>query len=244
MQITVLTLFPGIFQGPLSESILKRAVDKGIVFFRTVNIRDYAHDRHKVVDDYAYGGGPGMVMKAQPLTEAIDAARLAAPEGTWVMLLSPQGRPFSQKAAEELAKRPNLTLVCGHYEGVDERVVEHCVDEELSLGDFVLTGGEPAAWAIIDAVVRLLPGALNDPESGVGDSFSGGLLQHPQYTRPPEFRDWKVPEILLSGDHAAVARWRRLQAIKRTYQRRPELLERAGVTPAELKAALELPEGE
>lgn len=244
MEITVLTLFPGIFQGPLSESILKRAVDKGIVSFRTVNIRDYAHDRHKVVDDYAYGGGPGMVMKPQPLTEAIDAARLAAAEGTWVVLLSPQGRPFSQKVAEELAKRPNLTLVCGHYEGIDERVVEHCVDEEISLGDFVLTGGEPAAWAIIDAVVRLLPGALNDPESGVGDSFSSGLLQHPQYTRPPEFREWKAPEVLLSGDHAAVARWRRLQAIKRTYRRRPDLLERAGVSPEELKVALELLEDE
>ncbi len=240
MEITVLTLFPGMFQGPLSESILKRATEKELVTFRIVNIRDYAHDRHKVVDDAAYGGGPGMVMKPQPLAEAIDDMRVLRPEGTWVVLLTPQGRPFTQAVAQELATKPSLTLVCGHYEGIDERVIEHLVDDELSLGDFVLTGGEPAAWAITDAVVRLQPGVLNDPESGAADSFASGLLQYPQYTRPPDFRGWKVPDILLGGDHGAVARWRRLQAIKRTYQRRPELLERAGVTQKEIDEALRL----
>lgn len=237
MRITVLTLFPTMFSGPFSESMVKRGMEKGLVEVSVRNIRDYTTDKHHVVDDAPFGGGPGMVMKPEPLFDAVAAAREDAPGRTGhVILLTPQGKVFNQQRARELAQLPHVIIVCGHYEGVDERVHQHLANEEMSLGDFVLTGGEPAAIAIVDAVVRLVPGVLGDPESST-DSFSAGLLQYPQYTRPRIFGGWPVPDILLSGNHQELARWRRAQSIGRTLQRRPELLDEAGVTPAEIEAA-------
>lgn len=239
MDITILTLFPEFFRSPLGESMLKRAQERGAARVSIRNIRDYSHDRHHTVDDAPYGGGPGMLMKPEPLCEAIEAARASGGgAGSWVVLLTPQGRPFTQAIAEELSRRPSVTLVCGHYEGMDERVREHMVDEEISLGDFIMTGGEPAALAILDAVVRLLPGVLGDLYSPQGESFAGSLLEFPQYTRPPEYRGWRVPEILLSGDHKAIARWRRRQTIARTQRRRPDLLRQAGIPQEEIEAAM------
>ena len=245
MHVTILTLFPAMFDSPFAESIVKRAADKGIVLIHIRNIRDYAGDKHRTVDDAPYGGGAGMVMKPEPIFEAVEDARRRVPdEPSRVVLLTPQGRVFSQAVAGELAGERHLILLCGHYEGVDERVRRHLVDDEISLGDFVLTGGEPAALAIVDAVVRLLPGALGDPESAIGDSFAHGLLQHPQYTRPPAYRGWKAPEVLLSGDHQAVARWRRRQSIQRTLRRRPELLGLAGIASEEEAEAQQADEDE
>ena len=238
MRITILTLFPAMFDGPFRESIVKRAVEKGIVQVGLVNVRDYARDKHHIVDDYTFGGGPGMVMKPGPIFEAVEAARQSAPdEPAHVVLLTPQGRVFKQAMARELSRKRHLIFICGHYEGVDERVHEHLVDDEISLGDFIMTGGEPAAIAIVDAVVRLLPDALGDPESATTDTFSDGLLQYPQYTRPRVYRDWEVPPLLLSGNHEAIAKWRRRQSILRTLQRRPDLLGPAGVTPGETEKA-------
>ncbi len=221
MRIDILTLFPGMFRGPLDESILKRAVDKGLLEIAVHNIRDHAKGRHQVVDDYPYGGGPGMVMKPEPVFAAEEAVRQ---RDSRVVLMSAQGRPFSQKIAEELSSLPHLVLLCGHYEGLDERVVEHLVDDELCIGDYVLTGGELAAMVVCDAVVRLIPGVLGAEESSQEESFAEGLLEYPHYTRPPEFRGWTVPEILLSGNHAKIAEWRRQQSLLRTLRRRPELL--------------------
>lgn len=238
MHITILTLFPAMFQGPFSESMVKRGVARGLIDVRVINIRDYTTDKHHVVDDAPFGGGPGMVMKPEPIFDAVEAARGAFPEAAaHVILLTPQGTVFNQQQARRLALKPHLIFICGHYEGVDERVHEHLADEELSLGDFVLTGGEPAAIAITDAVVRLVPGVLGDPESGASDTFAVGLIQYPQYTRPRVFRGWEAPDILLSGDHAEVARWRRAQSIRRTLDRRPELLALAGIPPQESEAA-------
>ena len=221
MRIDVLTLFPGMFAGPLDESMLKRARQQGAVDICLTDIRDHTTDRHRSADDTPYGGGPGMVMKPEPLFAAVEAVR--TPEAQ-VILLSPQGRLFKQAAARALARRPHLILICGHYEGVDERVREHLVDDELSIGDYVLTGGELAAMVVIDAVVRLLPGVLGAEESVLEESHSEGLLEYPHYTRPAEFRGWQVPPILLSGNHAQIARWRRRQALQRTLERRPDLL--------------------
>ncbi len=243
MKVTILSLFPAMFQGPLTESILKRAIDAGILAVDVRDIRDHAHGKHRVVDDSPYGGGPGMLMKPEPLVEAIEAVRRDAEESPWVILLTPQGRPFDQRSAAELADKPHLALVCGRYEGIDERA-RAVMDDEISIGDFVLTGGEPAAIVVLDAVARLISGVLGDPESAESDSFTSGLLQYPQYTRPPEFRGSSVPPVLLSGDHGAVARWRRLQSILRTYRRRPELLEAAGVTQPEIDEALALEDAE
>jgi len=222
MQFDILTLFPDMFTGPLTESILKRAAQAGQISIDVHDIRAYTTDKHHSADDAPYGGGAGMVMKPEPLVAAIEAARQRNP-GARVLLLSPQGRRFTQAVAEELAAQPALILVCGRYEGVDERVAGF-IDGELSLGDFVLTGGEPAALAVIDAVARLLPGALGNEESARNESFSEGLLEGPQYTRPAEFRGLKVPEVLLSGDHAKIAQWRREQSVLRTQERRPDLL--------------------
>lgn len=238
MKISVLTLFPGMFAGPITESILKRAVDAGLVSIDLRNIRDYAHDKHKIVDDSAYGGGPGMLMKPAPLAEAVEDAKTSSPAKARVIYLSPQGRVFDQSLARELMKEEHLILVCGHYEGIDERAATTLFDDEVSIGDYVLTGGEPAAWVLIDAVVRLLPGALGDPGSPEHDTFSDGLIQYPQYTRPPDFHGMKVPEILLSGDHQAIAKWRRRQSILRTLARRPELLEQANIPKEEVADAL------
>jgi len=221
MKIEVLTLFPAMFAGPLDESIVKRARQSGLLDLRIHNLRDYAHDRHKTVDDRPFGGGPGMLLKPEPIFEAIETL---AREKTRVILLSPAGRVFNQAIARELALLDDLLLVSGHYEGFDERVREQLADDELSIGDFVLTNGALPAMVIIDAVTRLLPGALGDEESAHEESFSHGLLEYPQYTRPAEFRGMKVPEVLLSGHHAEIAKWRTEQSRRRTAERRPDLL--------------------
>jgi tRNA (guanine37-N1)-methyltransferase len=221
MKIDVLTLFPAMFAGPLDESIVKRARQVGLLDLNIHNLRDYAHDRHKTVDDRPFGGGPGMLLKPEPIFEAVETL---AREGTRVILLSPAGRVFNQAIARELALLDDLLLVSGHYEGFDERVREQVADDELSIGDFVLTNGALPAMMIIDAVTRLLPGALGDDESAHEESFSHGLLEYPQYTRPAEFRGMKVPEVLLSGHHAEIAKWRTEQSRRRTAERRPDLL--------------------
>src|SRR5262249_22202543 len=221
MRIEVLTLFPAMFAGPLDESIVKRARQAGLLDLRIHNLRDYAHDRHKTVDDRPFGGGPGMLLKPEPIFEAVEAL---AGEQTRVILLSPAGRGFNQAIARELASLDELLVVSGHYEGFDERIREQLADNEISIGDFVLTNGALPAMVIIDAVTRLLPGALGDDESAHEESFSHGLLEYPQYTRPAEFRGMKVPEVLLSGNHAEIAKWRAEQSRRRTEQRRPDLL--------------------
>ena len=222
MKIDVLTLFPGMFPGPLDESIIKRACESGRLRLGIHDLRDYTHDRHRTVDDRPFGGGPGMLMKPEPLFEAVEALR---GEKTRVILTSPAGRPFRQQIARELAAEEHLLLVCGSYEGFDERVRERLAHDEISIGDYVLTNGALPAMVIIDAVTRLLPGVLGDDESSADESFSDRLLEYPQYTRPAEFRGMSVPEVLLSGDHAAIEQWRREQARERTAQRRPDLLE-------------------
>ncbi len=232
MRIRVLTLFPEMFDQPLSASIVGRARESEIVHLTVHDIRDYTHDRHRTVDDEPYGGGPGMVLKPGPLQEGVDGLkeqgrRNGEPQPR-VVLMSPQGVPFDQAAADRLARLQSVVFVCGHYEGVDERFIERSVDEEISIGDYVLTGGEVAAMVVIDAVVRLLPGALGDPGSAGGDSFgaeAGGLLQGPVYTRPKVWEGLEVPDVLTSGDHARIATWRRQQALERTRLRRPDLLE-------------------
>lgn len=221
MKIDVLTLFPEMFAGPLDVSIIQRARTTGLLDLRICNLRDYTHDRHKTVDDKPFGGGPGMVLKPEPLFEAVENL---ADERTHVILLTPAGRPFNQAAAQELAGRDHLLFICGSYEGVDERVRETLVDQELSIGDYVLTNGGLPAMVVIDAVTRLLPGVLGDDESAQDESFSHGLLEYPQYTRPAEFRGMKVPEILLSGHHAEIEKWRIEQAKRRTAERRPDLM--------------------
>jgi tRNA (guanine37-N1)-methyltransferase len=221
MKIDVLTLFPAMFAGPLDESIIKRARDAGRLDLAIHNLRDYAHDRHKTVDDRPFGGGPGMLLKPEPIFEAVESL---ARVGTRVILLSPSGRSFSQALARELAGQEHLLMVSGHYEGFDERAREQLADDELSIGDYVLTNGALPVMVIIDAVTRLLPGVLGDEDSARDDSFSQGLLEYPQYTRPAEFRGMKVPEVLLSGNHAEIARWRAEQARLRTQERRPDLL--------------------
>jgi tRNA (guanine37-N1)-methyltransferase len=231
MRIDILTLFPGMFAGPFAESIVARAIAAGIVEVRIHNLRDWTADRHRTVDDAPYGGGPGMVLKPEPLFAAIEALR-GDPGHT--VLLCPQGEPFVQRIAADLAALPRLLLVCGHYEGVDERVREHAIDRELSIGDYVLSGGELPAMVVVDAVVRLLPGALGSPESAVHESHARGWLEYPQYTRPAEFRGWRVPDVLLSGNHAAIERWRREQALQRTRQRRPDLAQRAAQQAADI----------
>jgi tRNA (guanine37-N1)-methyltransferase len=221
MEFDVLTLFPRIFEGPLDESILKRAQNKGLVTVRVHNLRDYTHDKHRVVDDKPYGGGPGMLMKPEPVFEAVEKFRR---ENSCVVLMTPQGAPLTQARAHKFSQEPHMIIICGHYEGVDERVREALVDEEVSIGDYVLTNGALAAAVFVDAVVRLVPGVLGDEQSADNDSFAAGLLEGPQYTRPPEFRGMSVPEILLSGNHEAVAKWRAAWARQRTKERRPDLL--------------------
>jgi len=233
LRIDILTLFPEVFRGALEASILGRAVEAGLVQFAVHDIRDYAEGRHKVVDDYPYGGGPGMVMKPEPLFQAVESVTAQASPVCRAVLLTPQGRLLSQKVAEELAREERLLLVCGHYEGVDERVREHLVDDEISIGDYVLSGGEFPALVVVDAVVRRVPGVLGSEASLDEESHAQGLLEYPQYTRPAEFRGWQVPEMLLSGHHAEIARWRRRQSLLRTARRRPDLLARAELTDEE-----------
>ena len=228
MRFHVLTLFPEMFEGPLGYGILARAQKRGLLSVGLHNIRDFAHDRHSTVDDYPYSGGPGMVMKAEPLFEAVETIRdtESLHGSTPVVLLTPQGRVFNQSVAEELARHDALVLICGRYEGFDERVRQHLATDELSIGDYVLGGGELAAMVVVEAVSRLIPGVVGSPESPANDSFATGLLQHPLYTRPARFRDMDVPEVLLSGNHGEVARWQRRQSLQRTLERRPDLLAR------------------
>jgi len=255
MRFDIFTLFPAIFESPLQESILKRAIESGLIDVRLHNIRDYATDKHHITDDYPYGGGGGMVMKPEPIFAAVETVLgMANARFAWrmqnaengvrsaiqkrqseipIILLTPQGRVFDQGLARELAQHDRIALICGRYEGVDERVREHLVTDEISIGDYVLTGGELAALIVIDAVARLRPGALGDPGATADDSHAEGLLEYPHYTRPPEFRGWRVPDVLLSGHHAEIDRWRRQQSLRRTARRRPDLLSRIFLTPEE-----------
>jgi len=226
MKIDVLTLFPAMFAGPLDESIVKRARAEGLLDLTIHNLRDYSHDRHRTVDDKPFGGGPGMLLKPEPIFEAVEKL---SREKTRLILLTPAGRKFNHSIARELARQEHLLLVCGSYEGFDERVREALANDELSIGDYVLTNGALPAMVIIDAVTRLLPGALGDDQSAHDESFSCGLLEYPQYTRPAEFRGMKVPEVLLSGNHAEIEKWRLEQAKQRTKERRRDLLEQNGV---------------
>ena len=223
MRIDVLTLFPEMFPPVLQASIVGRAVAKGLLQVNVRDLRYWSHDKHRTVDDRPYGGGPGMVMKPEPFFEAVDDLRRNESSTPWAVLLSPQGEKFTQKKAEELSRRPWVILLCGHYEGVDERVREALADEELSIGDYVLTCGELPAMVVVDSAVRLLPGSLGDERSTEQESFSDNLLEYPQYTRPAEYRGYRVPDILLTGDESRIATWRKLQAFRRTSQKRPDL---------------------
>jgi tRNA (guanine37-N1)-methyltransferase len=238
MRIDILTLFPQLFESPLSSAIFQRARDKRLATFYIYNIRDYTHDKHHVVDDYPFGGGAGMLLKPEPVFEALEDVlkdRQPDEKPIPVILMTPQGKPFSQPLAYQMAEHKRLVILCGHYEGVDDRVREHIVTEEISIGDYVLSGGELPALVVADAVVRLIPGVLGSEESAAGDSHSDGLLEYPQYTRPAEFLGWKVPEILLSGNHAKIAAWRREQSLIITAERRPDLLAKACLTASEKK---------
>jgi tRNA (guanine37-N1)-methyltransferase len=242
MQFEVFTLLPEIFPPYLESSILQRARQRGLIDVRVHNIRDYTHDRHHTTDDTPYGGGGGMVMKPEPVFEAVESVLGIAPRSNDaqptpipIILLTPQGRVFTQRIAEELSRYERIALLSGRYEGVDERIREYLVTDEISLGDYVLTGGELPALLVIDAVSRLLPGVLGDPTGAEDDSHSMGLLEYPHYTRPPEFRGWKVPEVLLSGDHAKVKTWRREQALQRTFRKRPDMIETAELSEKDKK---------
>lgn len=247
MIFEVFTLLPDVFPPYLESSILQRARQRGLIDVHIHNIRDYTHDRHHTTDDTPYGGGGGMVMKPEPVFEAVETVLgltsgqtqptpvADARQGIPVILLTPQGRVFTQRVAEELSAHERIALLCGRYEGVDERIREHLVTDEISIGDYVLTGGELPALMIIDAISRLIPGVLGDPTGAEDDSHSMGLLEYPHYTRPPEFRDWQVPEILLSGDHGKIEKWRREQALIRTLKRRPDLLEKAELSEEDKK---------
>jgi tRNA (guanine37-N1)-methyltransferase len=243
MRIDIVTLFPEICRAPLSESIMKRAQEKGLVELHIHNLRDWTTDKHQVVDDAPFGGGQGMVMKPEPIFAAVEAlseeeqktlnAQRSTPniqrskienQKSKIILMSPAGRRFDQQVARSLSEEPHLIILSGHYEGIDHRVIEHLIDLEISIGDYVLTNGTIAAVVLVDAIVRLLPGALGHEQSAADDSFSNGLLEAPQYTRPAEFRGWKVPEVLLSGNHAQIEKWRKEQALKRTHENRPDLL--------------------
>ena len=232
MQIYILTIFPEMFVSPFGCGLFQKAVDKGVVKVDIRNIRDYTHDKHHTTDDTPYGGGAGMVMKPEPIFEAVEAiqtelSRKGITNAVPVILLTPQGRLFSQAIANTMTQYNNIIFICGQYEGIDERVREHLVTDEISIGDYVLSGGELAAMVVINTIVRLLPGFLGSPESLLSESHTDNLLEYPQYTRPPEFRNWVVPEVLLSGNHAQIAKWRENQSIIRTKQRRPDMIKRA-----------------
>jgi tRNA (guanine37-N1)-methyltransferase len=247
MKIDIITIFPEFFSSPFSQGIIKRAADAGIVQLSAVDLRLFTHDKHRTTDDRPFGGGEGMVMIPGPLFEAVESIKEEGQRGDMppahVIYLSPKGRTFSQEMARQLASKGHLILICGRYEGVDQRVIDELVDEEISIGDYVLSGGEPAALVVVDAVVRLLPGALGCETSAEHDSFSDGLLEHPHYTRPRQFRGLCVPDVLLSGDHARIERWRRRQSLKITLERRPDLLKQARLSPEDLEILKELKEG-
>ncbi|MEH7306923.1 tRNA (guanosine(37)-N1)-methyltransferase TrmD [Neobacillus drentensis] len=236
MQIDILTLFPEMFSGVLGQSILQKAVEKSAVNYNVVNFREYADNKHSSVDDYPYGGGAGMVLKPQPIFDAVESLKEKAKSGNpRVILLCPQGERYEQRKAEELAKEEHLIFICGHYEGYDERIREHVVTDEISIGDYVLTGGELGAMVVVDSVVRLLPEVLGNQESHMKDSFSTGLLEHPHYTRPADFRGLKVPDVLLSGNHKLIEEWRNKEALRRTLVRRPDLFEKIELTAEQEK---------
>jgi len=234
--VDVITLFPDMFEGPMSTSIVGLARERGLLEFRAHDLRDWTHDRHRTTDDAPYGGGPGMVMKPEPLFEAIEAVQSLEDEPGFVVFFTPSGRPFTQELAEGLSARERLVFVCGRYEGFDERSLE-LADLELSIGDYVLTGGELPAMVVTDAVARLVPGVLGDDESAADESFSAGLLEYPQYTRPADFGGREVPDVLRSGDHGKIAQWRREQSIRKTARVRPDLLARASLTEREREIA-------
>lgn len=234
MRFDVFTLLPEVFEPYLAASIMQRAVSNHLLEVRLHNIRDWATDRHHTTDDTPYGGGGGMVMKPDPVFSAVEGV-LGSPPGCPVILMTPQGEPFTQKIAQRLAEYDHLALICGRYEGFDERIREHLATHELSIGDYVLTGGELPALTVMDALTRLIPGALGDPDGATDDSHASGLLEYPHYTRPVEYRGWRVPDVLLSGNHAEIARWRRQQALKRTFERRPDLLEKTELSPPDIK---------
>lgn len=250
MRIDVLTLFPEMFDGVFGASILGKAREKGLVALQAVNFRNYANNKHNTVDDYPYGGGGGMVLKPEPVFSAVEDLSVEPGVKPRVVLMCPQGETFTQRKAEELSKDSHIVLICGHYEGYDERIREHLVTDEISIGDYVLTGGEIPAMTVIDSVVRLLPGVLGNESSAVTDSYSTGLLEHPHYTRPPEFRGWSVPEVLISGHHGRIEGWRREQSLLRTLKRRPDLLDKVELTQKERlwleeqKRAMSLPKTE
>lgn len=239
MRFDILTIFPEIFRSPFEHSILKRAREAGLIEINLVNIRDFAVDKHRTTDDYPYGGGSGMVMKPEPIAKALRHAEEVGGKGR-VILLSPAGKRFDQGIARRLSTEKHLVFICGRYEGIDERVRKRFVDEELSIGDYILTGGEFPAMVIVDAVSRLIPGVLGCSESSEDESFSADMLEYPQYTRPPDFEGMKVPEVLLSGHHADVARWRRREALKKTLSVRPDLLEKAELSEEDRKLIKEL----
>lgn len=229
MRIDILTLFPSMFKGPFDESILKRAQEKGLVEVKIHNLREWAKDKHKTVDERPYGGGTGMILMVEPIYQALQELKAEAKrQKTKVILLSPQGKVFNQRKAQELAELDRLIFISGHYEGVDERVREHLVDEEISIGDYVLTGGELPVMVLVDSIVRLIPGVLEKPEATKFESFNQGLLEYPQYTRPENFRGLKVPKILLSGNHKKIEEWRENKALEKTRKKRPDLLKRKG----------------
>ena len=243
MQFDVFTLLPDVFPPYLNSSILQRARQHGLIDVRVHNIRDFATGKHHVTDDEPYGGGGGMVMKVEPVFAAVEGI-LGIPARCPVIMLTPQGRVFNQKLAFELVQHPHIALLCGRYEGIDERIREHLVTEEISIGDYVLTGGELPALILIDALSRLLPGVLGDPDGAMDDSHATGLLEYPHYTRPPEYRGWGVPEILISGDHAKIEKWRREQSLRRTLKRRPDLLENASLSDTDRKVLKKILEEE
>nr|WP_320146051.1 tRNA (guanosine(37)-N1)-methyltransferase TrmD [uncultured Anaeromusa sp.] len=242
LHFSFVSLFPEMF-APLEHSILKRARDAGLLSFSHINPRDFALDKHRIVDDTPFGGGAGMVMKPDPIYRAVQSAKEKGGAGR-VVLMCPGGTPFSQAKALELAEEEHLILVCGHYEGIDERIRQHVVDEVISIGDYVLTGGELPAMVVADAVARLVPGVLGSCDSAPHDSFYDGLLEYPQYTRPRSFNDWEVPEVLVSGDHAKIQRWRRKEALRNTWKRRPDLLSGRGLEKADAKLLAEVKEEE
>ena len=235
MKIDFLTLFPEMFEGVLGSSILQKAQDKDAVRFRVVNFRAFSDNKHQTVDDYPYGGGAGMVLKPQPVFDAVEKLRAEAEGSPKIILVCPQGERYTQQKAEELAQEEHLMFICGHYEGYDERIREHLSTDEISIGDFVLTGGELPAMMIADSVVRLLPGVLGKEESHLEDSFSTGLLEHPHYTRPADYKGLKVPDVLTSGNHAKIKKWRRKESLRRTFLRRPDLLENYPLSEEERK---------
>ncbi|HJB23776.1 MAG TPA: tRNA (guanosine(37)-N1)-methyltransferase TrmD [Candidatus Jeotgalibaca pullicola] len=242
MRIDVLTLFPNMFDGPMSESIIGKAIEKELVEIKTTNFRDYTENKHNMVDDYPFGGGAGMLLTAQPIVDSIDAIKKSHPETKKrIILMDPAGKKYDQKLAEELSQEEHLIFICGHYEGFDERIKSHVTDE-VSIGDFILTGGELGAMVIIDSVVRLLPETLGNVLSNQTDSFSTGLLEHPQYTRPRSFRGEEVPEVLLSGNHAKIAEWQEKASLRKTLERRPDLLEKIELTEQQEKWLQEIKE--